>query len=158
RGGRLALAHRRPRELGSQEQTIGSRKQTGRRKKRSNAYWAWAGWRTRMHPIAATIPCALATCGRAISLLVRTFRSRRALVVRPLRTSAAAPVNLCVPVIIVASLAAPAAAQVPPTVVPSDTWRAEASMPTARATLAVGVLNGILYALGGTNNAMTPLA
>jgi len=32
----------------------------------------------------------------------------------------------------------------------SDTWTAKASVPTARGELAVGVVNGILYAVGGT--------
>jgi hypothetical protein len=32
------------------------------------------------------------------------------------------------------------------------TWTTKASMPTARSQLAVSVLNGILYAVGGTND------
>jgi len=32
----------------------------------------------------------------------------------------------------------------------SNTWTAKASMPTARGSLGVGVMNGILYAVGGT--------
>jgi len=35
----------------------------------------------------------------------------------------------------------------------TDIWTAKASMPTARSALAVGVVNGILYAIGGQNGA-----
>jgi hypothetical protein len=37
-------------------------------------------------------------------------------------------------------------------VVPSNPWTAQASMPTARWLLAAGVVNGILYAVGGKND------
>src|SRR6185503_14888443 len=33
----------------------------------------------------------------------------------------------------------------------TDTWTPKASMPTARADLGVGVVNGVLYAVGGNN-------
>ena len=48
------------------------------------------GWRARMHPIAETIPCALATCGRAIALLVRSFDLSSLRGVRPGRGGAIA--------------------------------------------------------------------
>jgi N-acetylneuraminic acid mutarotase len=40
----------------------------------------------------------------------------------------------------------------------TNTWTRGASMPTARGTLSVAVVNDILYALGGTNNLLNPQA
>src|SRR5690349_21754739 len=41
---------------------------------------------------------------------------------------------------------------------PTNVWTARAAMPTARTAHAVGVVNGVIYAVGGTRDNIKPLA